>query len=171
MIDRSNICDKMSSKNRQRFDLSPGFEALDLEAVAHQVFDNALAVHERGFRRPKVYHKKAVRGKLVDVSINSVERRLSRICYCLSYSKAIVDDAMHGGVPLALLCDNPEARLASKESNNTGNTKRSKRLKLVKQLKDESVKGDDESDEDEEDDDDDNDEEEQEGQQQEEEAA
>ncbi|KAK1911025.1 hypothetical protein P3342_011627 [Pyrenophora teres f. teres] len=145
MIDRSNICDKENSINRQRFDQVPGFEPLDLEAVAHHVFDSALAVHERGFSRPKVYHKRVVRGKLVDVSEHCIERRLSRICYCLSYCKAIVDDVIHGGVPLALLCDNPEARLASKVSNNTGNSKRSKRLKLAKQLK-EQGKGSDDSD-------------------------
>jgi len=146
MIDRSNICDKKNSINRQRFDLAPGFEPLDLEAVAHHVFDNALAVHERGFSRPKVYHKRAVRGKLVDVSENSVERRLSRICFCLSYCKAIVDDVIHGGVPLALFCDNPESRLASKESNNTGNSKRSKRLKLAKKVREEGGGGDDDDD-------------------------
>ncbi|KAI2476104.1 hypothetical protein Ptr902_10995 [Pyrenophora tritici-repentis] len=66
MIDRSNICDKDNSINRQRFDQAAGFEPLDLEAVAHHVFDSALAVHERGFSRPRVYHKKVVRGKLVD---------------------------------------------------------------------------------------------------------
>jgi hypothetical protein len=69
---------------------------------------------------------------LTDVSEKSLERRLSRICLCLKQKKATVDDALRGGVTLALLCDNPEARGFTKLSNNTGNKKRGERLRLAK---------------------------------------
>lgn len=108
------------------------FEVADLEATAHHIFDAALAVHERGWNRPRIYHKKVVRGKLTDVSEKSVETRLARLCICLKRNKATVDDAIRGGVTLALLCDNPEARCFTKASNNTGNKKRGEKLKLVK---------------------------------------
>src|SRR4051812_16258111 len=120
MIDISTISDGDSSIHRQRFTKALGFEAADLEATAHHIFDAALAVHERGWNRPKVYHKKVVRGKLTDVSEKSLETRLARICLCLQQKKATVDDAVRGGVTLALLCDNPEARGFTKLSNNTG---------------------------------------------------
>lgn len=75
-----------------------------------------------------------MRGKLFDISMNSVESRLSRICELLKLSKAAVDDAIRGGVTLALLCDNPAARLATKESNNAGNDKRARSLAYVSSL-------------------------------------
>lgn len=133
MVDITAISDGESSIHRQRFTETMGFEPMDLEATAHHVFDSALAVHERGWTRPKVYHKKVVRGKLTDVSEKSLETRLTRICLCLKQKKATVDDAVRGGVTLALLCDNPEARGFTKISNNTGNKKRGERLKLVKE--------------------------------------
>ncbi|KAH7381655.1 hypothetical protein BKA66DRAFT_389337, partial [Pyrenochaeta sp. MPI-SDFR-AT-0127] len=132
MVDITAISDGDSSIHRQRFTDSAGFDPMDLEATAHHVFDSALAVHERGWTRPKVYHKKVVRGKLTDVSERSLETRLARICLCLKQKKATVDDALRGGVTLALLCDNPEARGFTKISNNTGNKKRGERLRLVK---------------------------------------
>jgi hypothetical protein len=132
MIDISDITDGESSIHRQRFMGNTAFDSLDLEAAAHHVFDSALAVHERGWNRPSVYHKKVVRGKLTDVSEKSLERRLGRICLCLKHKKATVDDAVRGGVTLALLCDNPEARGFTKLSNNAGNRKRGERLKRAK---------------------------------------
>ncbi|KAF1841421.1 uncharacterized protein K460DRAFT_291747 [Cucurbitaria berberidis CBS 394.84] len=132
MIDVTAISDGDSSIHRLRFTGTPGFDPQDLEAVAHHVFDSALAVHERGWNRPKIYHKKVVRGKLADVSEKSLETRLARICLCLKQKKATVDDAIRGGVTLALLCDNPEARGFTKVSNNTGNKKRGERLRLAK---------------------------------------
>jgi hypothetical protein len=132
MIDISDITDGESSIHRQRFMGNTAFDPLDLEAAAHHVFDSALAVHERGWNRPSVYHKKVVRGKLTDVSEKSLERRLGRICLCLKHKKATVDDAVRGGVTLALLCDNPEARGFTKLSNNAGNRKRGERLKRAK---------------------------------------
>lgn len=134
MIDISAITDKPASVHRQRFtqrSSTPAFEALDLEATAHHVFDEAIAVHERGFNRPKVYYKNTVRGKLVDISEKSVELRLSRICLVLRETKSTVDDALRGGVTLALLCDNPEARRFTKASNDAGNAKRGERLKVT----------------------------------------
>jgi hypothetical protein len=95
--------------------------------------DEALAVHERGWVRPTIYHKKVVRGKLTDVSEKCLERRLARICLCLQQKKATVDDALRGGVTLALLCDNPEARGFTKLSNNAGNAKRGERLRAAKE--------------------------------------
>ena len=132
MIDISDISDGNASVHRQRFTGKPGFDPADLEATAHHVFDSAIAVHERGWTRPKVYHKKVVRGKLADISENSIESRLARICLRLKQNKATVDDAVRGGVTLALLCDNPEARGSTKLSNNAGNKKRGERLKMVK---------------------------------------
>jgi hypothetical protein len=132
MIDITCISDSKSSIHRQRFARTAMFEAADLEATAHHIFDAALAVHERGWNRPSIYHKKVVRGKLTDVSEKSVETRLARLCLCLKQNKAIVDDAIRGGVTLALLCDNPEARGFTKSSNNTGNKKRGEKLRLVK---------------------------------------
>ncbi|KAF1947253.1 hypothetical protein EJ02DRAFT_334409 [Clathrospora elynae] len=132
MIDIEDISDGQSSIHRQRFAEVTAFDPLDLEASAHQVFDSALAVHERGWNRPVVYHKKVVRGKLTDVSEHSLEKRLTRICLCFKQKKATVDDAIRGGVTLALLCDNPEARGFTKSSNNLGNKKRGERLRLAK---------------------------------------
>jgi hypothetical protein len=135
MIDTRNITDGEKSIHRLRFTQKlsgePAFSALDLEATAHHVFDKAIAVHERGWNRPTVYHKNVVRGKLSDLSETSVERRLSRICLCLQQKKSSVDDAMRGGVTLALLCDNPEARRCTKESNDVGNKKRGERLRVT----------------------------------------
>jgi hypothetical protein len=139
MIDRTNVVDSAGSIHRTRFCVEPAFDPLDLEAAAHHVFDEALAVHERGWNRCQVYHKKVVRGKLTDVSENSLERRLARICLCLRQKKATVDDAMRGGVTLALLCDNPEARGFTKLSNNAGNAKRGERLRAAKKAGEKEV--------------------------------
>ncbi|KAL1796974.1 hypothetical protein ACET3X_005514 [Alternaria dauci] len=133
MIDISNVSDSKNSIHRTRFMVEPAFDPLDLEAAAHHVFDEALAVHERGWVRPTIYHKKVVRGKLTDVSEKCLERRLARICLCLQQKKATVDDAVRGGVTLALLCDNPEARGFTKLSNNAGNAKRGERLRAAKE--------------------------------------
>ncbi|KAF1838493.1 hypothetical protein BDW02DRAFT_483953, partial [Decorospora gaudefroyi] len=135
MIDITAISDGEASIHRERFVSGDAFEPHDLEAAAHHIFDAALAVHERGWNRLAIYHKKVVRGKLMDVSENSLEMRLTRICLCLKQSKATVDDALRGGVTLALLCDNPEARGSTKQSNNQGNSKRSERLKRAKSPK------------------------------------
>ena len=132
MIDITYVSDSDTSIHRQRFVATATFEPADLEATAHHIFDSALAVHERGWNRPNVYYKKVVRGKLIDVSEKSLESRLARICYCLRQKKATVDDAVRGGVTLALLCDNPEARAFTKASNNNGNKKRGERLRQVK---------------------------------------
>lgn len=132
MVDTSNMTDGEQSIHRVRFTQKPlPFDPLDLEATAHHIFDEAIAVHERGWNRPTVYHKKVVRGKLVDLSETSVEMRLSRICLCLQQKKSSVDDAIRGGVTLALLCDNPEARSFTKQSNDVGNKKRGERLKVT----------------------------------------
>ncbi|KAH9866441.1 hypothetical protein IAQ61_008446 [Plenodomus lingam] len=132
MIDVSDISDSDSSIHRQRFTkqgMDKTFTAIDLEAAAHHVFDKAIAVHTRGWHRPKLYHKLAMRGKMFDLTESSLEARLSQICKCLKRTKASVDDAVRGGVTLALLCDNPVARGFTKESNNAGNKARGQRLK------------------------------------------
>ncbi|KAF3004129.1 hypothetical protein E8E13_004715 [Curvularia kusanoi] len=129
MIDTAHITDSSFSTNRARFEKQAVFDHLDLEAAAHHVFDEAIAVHERGWNRPTVYHKSARRGKLVDISEESLELRLTRICSVLRETKSTVDDVMRGGVTLALLCDNPEARKHTKASNDTGNAKRGERLR------------------------------------------
>lgn len=129
MINSISITDGTNSVHRARFTTRAAFDPLDLEAAAHAVFDEAIAVHERGWIHPRLYHKNTVRGKLVDISDGSLELRLSRICLVLAETKSAVDDAVRGGVTLALLCDNPEARRFTKESNNLGNKKRGERLK------------------------------------------
>ncbi|OSS45937.1 hypothetical protein B5807_08079 [Epicoccum nigrum] len=129
MICTQQITDSQASTNRTRFTRNKVFDESELEAAAHHVFDEAIAVHERGWTRPKVYHKHTVRGKSVDKSENSVEMRLSRICALLQHTKSAVDDVMRGGLTLALLCDNPEARWHTKVSNDVGNAKRGARLK------------------------------------------
>jgi hypothetical protein len=129
MICTQQITDSEASTNRTRFTKLKVFDELELEAAAHHVFDKAIAVHERGWTRPKVYHKNTVRGKLVDKSETSLEMRLSRICLLLQHTKSAVDDVMRGGLTLALLCDNPEARKHTKQSNDVGNAKRGQRLK------------------------------------------
>jgi hypothetical protein len=131
MIDISDLDDGDTSIHRHRLTNMVKFDPMDLEATAHHIFDGAIAVHERGWNRPTVYHKKVVRGKLMDISEKSLEKRLSRICLVLRQKKATVDDAVRGGVTLALLCDNPEARGFTKSSNNSGNTKRGIKLKLI----------------------------------------
>ncbi|KAI4956388.1 hypothetical protein J4E91_000599 [Alternaria rosae] len=149
MIDISNISDGEQSIKRIRFSENMAFDPMDIEAAAHHVFDEAIAVHERGWVRSIVYHKRVVRGKLTDVSERSLERRLARICFCLQRGKAMCDDVMRGGVTLALLCDNPEARGFTKLMNNLGNAKRGERLKAAKGVLEETgvavvVAGDDE---------------------------
>jgi hypothetical protein len=135
IIDISDVADGESSIHRQRFAEAAIFDTADLEATAHHIFDEALAVHERGWNRSLIYYKKVVRGKLMDISEKSLEKRLARLCLCLKHSKAIVDDAIRGGVTLALLCDNPEARGFTKASNNTGNRRRGERLRRAKNRK------------------------------------
>jgi hypothetical protein len=132
MIDVSCIADSESSIHRNRFVVARAFDEKDLEAAAHKIFDEALAVHERGWNKPLVYYKKVHRGKLQDHCLDSVEKRLALICKCLSESKAAVDDALRGGITLALLCDNPIARGGTKQSNNAGNARRGERLKMVR---------------------------------------
>jgi hypothetical protein len=132
MIDVSCIADSESSIHRNRFVVAKAFEEKDIEAAAHKIFDEALAVHERGWNKPIVYYKKVHRGKLQDLCLDSVEKRLALICKCLSESKAAVDDALRGGITLALVCDNPIARGGTKQSNNAGNARRGERLKMVR---------------------------------------
>jgi hypothetical protein len=132
MIDVSCISDSESSIHRQRFIDGKVFEEKDIEAAAHKVFDEAVAVHERGWNHPKVYYKKVHRGKLQDHCLDSVEKRLALICRCLAESKAAVDDVLRGGITLGLVCDNPMARGGTKQSNNTGNRRRGERLRLIR---------------------------------------
>jgi hypothetical protein len=132
MIDVSCITDSESSIHRNRFAVTKAFDEKDIEAAAHKIFDEALAVHERGWNKPIVYYKKVHRGKLQDQCLDSVEKRLALICKCLSESKAAVDDALRGGITLALVCDNPIARGGTKQSNNAGNARRGERLKMVR---------------------------------------
>jgi hypothetical protein len=132
IINIDGISDGEHSIHRIRIVHGEDHEPADLEASAHHVFDSAIAVHERGWRRPTLYHKDVKRGKLYDTCKDSLEQRLERICWHLSTCKAMVDDVVRGGIPMALLCDNPEARLATKLSNNTGNDKRSGRLALAR---------------------------------------
>ena len=133
IIDLSSVTDGRSSIHRQRLSQLPlTLSEYDLEACAHHIFDGAIAAHTRGWNRPLVYHKKVVRGKLVDGTSKSLEARLHHLCRCLRHHKATVDDALRGGITLALLCDNPEARSFTKASNNNGNKIRGEKLKLVK---------------------------------------
>lgn len=134
IIDVSDVRDSEKSINLVRFEEKAAYDPTDIEATAHHVFDEAIAVHTRGWVRPNIYHKKVVRGKLMDISQTSVERRLARICLLLRHVKAACDDALRGGLTLALLCDNPEARGSTKDSNNNGNGKRGKRMKVATKI-------------------------------------
>ncbi|EAT91845.1 hypothetical protein SNOG_00350 [Parastagonospora nodorum SN15] len=134
MIDISNMIDGPTSTNRRRFEDEPFWDSQDLEAVAHNIFDATVAVHDRGWNRLSTYHKKTVRGKLLDKAMQSVETRLAMVCDLLRTSKAVVDDCLRGGVTLALVVDNPACRKATKESNNAGNNKRGIRLAFVKKV-------------------------------------
>ena len=135
MIDISDeLTDGERSVHRARFTENAAFDPLDLEAAAHHVFDQAIAVHLHGWCKPALYQKKAMRGRLSDLLETSVERRLASICDILKHTKAAVDDVMRGGITLALLCDNPVARSSTKIANNTGNEKRGQRLKVAKDL-------------------------------------
>ena len=133
IIDISDVRDSEKSINLVRFE-GEAYDPTDIEATAHHIFDEAIAVHTRGWVRPNIYHKKVVRGKLMDISQTSVERRLARICLLLRHAKAACDDALRGGLTLALLCDNPEARGSTKDSNNNGNGKRGRNMKVVKKM-------------------------------------
>lgn len=132
MIDTPLIKDTPKSIHRTRF-LTSVFDPIELESVAHNLFDACIKVHQRGFNRVLLYHKKAIRGKLVDTATESVELRLVKLCSCLRKCKAAVDDAIRGGISMALLVDNPAAREFTKESNNAGNKKRGERLRSVKE--------------------------------------
>jgi hypothetical protein len=137
MIDTSNISDTVNSIHRQRFS-DPnvaGFEQKDLEAAAHNIFDACIKVHEQGWCYPAIYHKNVKRGNLLDTASDSVEKRLAQVCNILRESKAAVDDAIRGGLTLALLVDNPTARAKTKESNNRGNAARGDRLKFASKAK------------------------------------
>jgi len=134
MIDISNIDDGKDSPHRRRIVKEQAHEPWDLEATAHHIFDRAVAVHEVGWNRSMVYYKEAKRGKLIDLGEKCLERRLTCICMALQQQKAVVDDAVRGGITLRLLCDNPTARAATKKSNNTGNRKRGMKLKALKEL-------------------------------------
>ncbi|KAI4637477.1 hypothetical protein J4E83_000293 [Alternaria metachromatica] len=133
IIDISDVRDGEKSINVVRFE-QEAWDPTDIEATAHHIFDEAIAVHTRGWVRPNIYHKKVVRGKLMDISEGSAERRLARICLLLRHVKAACDDALRGGLTLALLCDNPEARGSTKDSNNNGNGKRGKRMKVATKI-------------------------------------
>ncbi|XP_014561234.1 hypothetical protein COCVIDRAFT_87371 [Bipolaris victoriae FI3] len=134
MIDVSNIDDGKDSPHRRRIVKDQAHEPWDLEATAHHIFDRAVAVHEVGWNRSMVYYKEAKRGKLIDLGEKCLEKRLTCICMALQQQKAVVDDAVRGGITLRLLCDNPTARAATKKSNNTGNRKRGMKLKALKEL-------------------------------------
>jgi hypothetical protein len=131
MINIDNLDDEGKSIHMYRFQDKVAFEADDLEAVAHHVFDKAVAVHEKGFTWPLIYRDKAVRktSAKFDKSWDSLEHRLSLICDLLSSSKAACDDVIRGGVTLALTVDNPTARLETKRSNNKSNKQKSARLR------------------------------------------
>jgi hypothetical protein len=133
MIDCRKVIDTEKSTNRTRLE-TLFWDPLDLEAAAHNIFDGAVNVHARGFIHPAIYHKRTVRGKLIDTTLSSVEMRMSKICNLLRTSKAVVDDCMRGGITLALVVDNPTAREATKVSNNAGNTKRGTKLAHIKRI-------------------------------------
>lgn len=129
MISVNNLVDNLSSVHLKRFTLVHELDPSDLEAAAHHVFEKAIAVHERGWTRPSVYHREAIRGKLADQHKNNVEARLATICETMRVSKAACNDALQGGLSLARLVHNPDQRKAGKEGNNVGNVNKAQRLK------------------------------------------
>ncbi|KAF2709732.1 hypothetical protein K504DRAFT_534056 [Pleomassaria siparia CBS 279.74] len=135
MIDVSSTTDTGASTHLKRFTdekhggAKDSFDQQDLEATAHHIFEKACAVHERGFNRYRIYHRESKRGAFVDLSKENVEKRLEQICKILRHNKSIVNDALQGGLTLAILCFNPYQRAGTKEQNNTGNAKRGERLR------------------------------------------
>ncbi|KAF2021721.1 hypothetical protein BU24DRAFT_446676 [Aaosphaeria arxii CBS 175.79] len=108
----------------------------DLEAAAHHVFDTAITVHEKGWCRPLMYHSEA-RGQLRFRCMNNILDRLIAICECLAHSKAAVNDAIQGGVPLHRLVNNPRERMKTKQWKNRSNALRKRQLEAgIKALKD-----------------------------------
>ncbi|CAI6337716.1 unnamed protein product [Periconia digitata] len=137
MIDISELRDTQKSIHAQRFlqVTAMAWGDLDMESTAWHVLERTLDVHLVGWTRPQVYHVEAKRGKKTDVPPGSLEERLEAVCTALRLSKACVDDALRGGLELDLLCDNPIARLSTKESNNAGNLARSSRLVIAGRIK------------------------------------
>ncbi|KAF2867126.1 hypothetical protein BDV95DRAFT_610998 [Massariosphaeria phaeospora] len=136
MINTAQIIDGAGSNHLKRFTVykPEELEALDVEAVAHEIFDACVHVHEKGWTYLKLYHKDSVRGSKVDSSKKSLRMRLERICHVLKTVKATCDDALRSGVTLALLADNPDIRIATKKANNTGNAKRKAQIELAKKV-------------------------------------
>ncbi|KAF2109715.1 hypothetical protein BDV96DRAFT_691715 [Lophiotrema nucula] len=133
LVDTSAAIDGPKCPYLLRFKDKPVFSQQDLEAAAHNIFDKAIAVHERGWCRPAVYRKEAKRGDLVDRAEKSVSTRLDSICALLRKSKAACNDAMQSGLPLAKLVDNPYAHGAGKTTNAAGNSRRGEMLKVGKE--------------------------------------
>ncbi|KAF2273672.1 uncharacterized protein EI97DRAFT_435841 [Westerdykella ornata] len=129
MININGLIDKESSTHRKRFETG-AFDQMDLEAAAHNVFDKAIAVHERGWTRPLVYHKEAVRGKFKDPAKNCCRTRLEILCEVLTKSKAACNDALQGGLELAQLAYNPSLRIGGKIGNAIANQQRRERLQV-----------------------------------------
>ncbi|KAF2741891.1 hypothetical protein M011DRAFT_482139 [Sporormia fimetaria CBS 119925] len=132
MIDVTAIQDCANSPHRKRF-MQGVWDPLDLEATAHHVFEKVLAVHEQGWARPMLYHKKAVRGDRMDTAGNDAGKRLQLVCEVLRTNKAACNDAIQGGITLARLVYNPKMVELTKAGNNTANQDRGKRLKLGKE--------------------------------------
>ncbi|KAF2177045.1 hypothetical protein K469DRAFT_525668, partial [Zopfia rhizophila CBS 207.26] len=128
MIDVSDIIENKTSKFYTRFVVNPAFDQADMEATCHNIFDKAIGVYEKGWCRPMIYYKTAVRGICKDET-KSLEERLGKICAVLKESKAACNDALEGGLPLRKLVDNPEQRRVSKASNNSGNYYKSLQIK------------------------------------------
>jgi hypothetical protein len=128
MVDVSVAIDGRSSWQYKRFGTQPAYEAEDLEAAAHNVFDRALSVHLTGWTRPLIYQKVAVRGKRQDKGAESVLHRLEAICAVLQQSKAAVDEAVQGGLKLAKLCYNPYERKVGKKGNKSANINKASQI-------------------------------------------
>ncbi|KAJ4286423.1 hypothetical protein N0V90_013122 [Kalmusia sp. IMI 367209] len=132
MINVDLVFDNRTSNIAARFTKNRHFSQDDLEATAHAIFDECIAVHERGWNNYEYHYKDPKRGKLVDTTAASLELRLERICGILKHNKASCNDCVDGGITLAQMCHNPIARADTKTANNKGNVKRALRLAKAK---------------------------------------
>lgn len=128
MINVDLIFDNRASIIATNFSKVKHFKEDDLEATAHHIFDSCIKVHRQGWCGYDYNRKAFKRGKGKDVFVDSIEKRLERICGILKHSKAIANDCITGGDVLQQTVDNPIYRATTKTANNKGNLDRADRL-------------------------------------------
>jgi hypothetical protein len=129
MADTSNLRDKPTSAHRKRFECVQ-FQPKDVEAACYKIFDRTLEVHTKGWTRPTIYLKEAVRGKNVDRAKTNAAMRMRLVVETLRESKASCNDVIQGGLPLSKLCYNPMQHISAKIGNDIANGVRARRIQV-----------------------------------------